>query len=126
MKLTDTNVFIDFWKNQDEASRKVFESCEIAVCGVIYTELLTGCRSQEQKQKILSVLSGCKYFSFTKDDWTGFADFLKKLKDEGVSVPFQDGVIAWLAIKNNCEVWSRDKHFVVMKAVFPELKVFSV
>jgi len=126
MKLVDTNIFIDYWKYQDEKSKKIFESNDIAVCGIVYTELLTGCRTENKKIEMINSLSSCKYLKFTKKDWIRFADFLKKLKLSGVTVPFQDGIIAWLAIKNNCEVWTKDNHFTVMKAVFPELQLFSV
>ena len=46
--------------------------------------------------------------------------------NNGLAVPFQDAIIAYLAIKYNCEVWTNDKHFKLMQVVLPELKLFSV
>ena len=45
--------------------------------------------------------------------------------DNGLVVPFQDAMVAYLAIKNNCEVWTNDKHFKLMQVVLPELKLFN-
>ena len=48
MILVDTNVIIDFWDKPTEEVKKVFEENEIAVCGVVKTELLRGSSSEEQ------------------------------------------------------------------------------
>ena len=44
-----------------------------------------------------------------------------KLKKSGVTVPFQDGIISYLAIKHNCKVWTKDCHFKVIQSVIPIL-----
>ena len=40
MILVDSNVFIEFWKNPLDNQKKVFLYNEIAICGVIKSELL--------------------------------------------------------------------------------------
>jgi predicted nucleic acid-binding protein len=39
-------------------------------------------------------------------------------------VPFQDGIIAYLAIKNDCQIWTLDNHFKLIKTVVPSLKLY--
>ncbi|WP_296690592.1 hypothetical protein [Treponema sp. UBA6852] len=41
-----------------------------------------------------------------------------------LAVPFQDAMIAYLAIKHDCEVWTNDKHFRLMQVVLPSLILF--
>ena len=35
-------------------------------------------------------------------------------------------MIAFLAIKYDCEVWTNDKHFKLMQKVLPELKLLLI
>ena len=39
------------------------------------------------------------------------------LRKNGLSVPFQDAVLAYLAIKHNCKILTKDKHFSMMKII---------
>jgi predicted nucleic acid-binding protein len=43
----------------------------------------------------------------------------------GITVPFADATIASVAIANNVELWTRDRHFANMQAVVPALKLFQ-
>lgn len=43
--------------------------------------------------------------------------FICNLKKNGLSVPFQDAVLAYLAVKNNCKILTKDKHFSMMKII---------
>ncbi len=110
MILVDTNVIIDFWNKPNDESAKIFENNEIATCGVIKTELLRGSNSEEQ---------------FSQKDWISLSKQFIALKQNGLAVPFQDAMIAYLAIKHNCELWTNDKHFKLMQVVLPELKLFN-
>ena len=115
MILVDTNVIIDFWDKPTEKIKKIFEENELAICGVIKTELLRGCNA----------LNSLRYLPFTESDWLLLAKQFITLKQNGLVVPFQDAMIAYLAIKNNCEIWTNDKHFKLMQVVLPKLKLFS-
>jgi len=42
-----------------------------------------------------------------------------------VTIPFQDAMIATLAIKFNLEVWTLDKHFTKISQVLQELIIFK-
>ena len=126
MILADTNVIIDFWDNPNDEYARIFEDNEIATCGVIKTELLRGSNSEKQFSQIEEALNDFTYFSFSEKDWISLARQFITLKKNGLVVPFQDAMIAYIAIKNNCEVWTNDKHFKLMQIVFPELKLFTL
>lgn len=125
MILADTNVIIDFWDNPNDEYARIFEDNEIATCGVIKTELLRGSNSKKQFSQIEEALNDFTYFSFSEKDWISLSKVFITLKKNGLAVPFQDAMIAYLAIKHDCEVWTNDKHFKLMQVVLPSLRLFS-
>ncbi len=125
MILVDTNVIIDFWNKPNDESAKIFENNEIATCGVIKTELLRGSNSEEQFSQMEEALNDFIYLPFSEKDWILLSKQFITLKQNGLAVPFQDAMIAYLAIKHNCELWTNDKHFKLMQVVLPELKLFN-
>ena len=126
MILVDTNIIIDFWDKPTEEAKNVFEENDVAICGVIKTELLRGSNSEKQFSQMEEALNDFTYLSFSEKDWISLAKQFITLKQNGLVVPFQDAMIAYLAIKNNCKVWTNDKHFKLMQVVLPELKLFSL
>ena len=124
MILADTNVIIDFWDNPNDEYARIFEDNEIATCGVITTELLRGSNSEKQFSQIEEALNDFTYFSFSEKDWISLSKLFITLKKNGLAVPFQDAMIAYLAIKHDCEVWTNDKHFKLMQVVLPSLRLF--
>ena len=126
MILVDTNVIIDFWDKPTEEVKNILEENDIAICGVIKTELLRGSNSEKQFSQIEEALNDFTYLSFSEKDWISLARQFITLKKNGLVVPFQDAMIAYIAIKNNCEVLTNDKHFKLMQIVFPELKLFTL
>ena len=126
MILVDTNVIIDFWDKPTEEVKNILEENDIAICGIIKTELLRGSNSEKQFSQMEEALNDFTYLSFSEKDWISLARQFITLKKNGLVVPFQDAMIAYIAIKNNCEVWTNDKHFKLMQIVFPELKLFTL
>lgn len=126
MILVDTNIIIDFWDKPTDEVKNVLEENDIAICGVIKTELLRGSNSENQFSQMEEALNDFTYLSFSEKDWIYLAKQFLTLKKNGLVVPFQDAMIAYLAIKNKCEIWTNDKHFKLMQVVFPELKLFSI
>ena len=121
--LVDTNILIDYLKNPTDNATKIFEQNEIATCGVIVTELLRGSKSPKESEKLKTALECFEYLDFEKADWIEIAELFIKLKKSGVTVPFQDGIISYLAIKHNCKVWTKDCHFKVIQSVIPVLEL---
>ena len=121
--LVDTNILIDYLKNPTEDATKIFEQNEIATCGVVVTELLRGSKSPKETQKLKAALECFEYLDFEKSDWIEIAELFIKLKKSGVTVPFQDGIISYLAIKHNCKVCTKDCHFKAIQAVIPILEL---
>ena len=121
--LVDTNIFIDYFKKPDAETTAIFEQNEIATCGVVVTELLRGSKTPKETQKLKAALECFDYLDFEKSDWIEIAELFIKLKRSGVTVPFQDGIISYLAIKHNCKVWTKDAHFKLIQSVIPVLEL---
>lgn len=126
MILVDTNVFIDYWNNPIQSWTNVFQKNEIAVCGVIKTELLRGCHSKKEFEKIQNALDCFEYLSFDEKDWIEVSKIFIELKRCGLSVPFQDGIIAYIAKKYKCKIWTNDSHFKLIKNIIPEINLLRV
>lgn len=124
MILVDSNVFIEFWKNPLDNQKKVFLYNEIAICGVIKSELLRGTSSEKQFREVFNALDCFNYLFFEESDWSELAKLFVDLRKNRISIPFQDGMIAYLAIKNNCKLWTNDKHFKLIQIVKPELQIY--
>ena len=124
MILVDTNILIDFWKNPTKEKESIFQENEIATCGVIFTEILRGSKNPKESEKLKTALECFEYLAFEKQDWLEVASLFAKLKKSGLTIPFQDGIIAYLAIKNDCHLWTLDNHFKLIKTVVPMLKLF--
>ena len=125
MILVDTNILIDFLKNPTKEKEVIFQENEIATCGVIFTELLRGSKNPKESEKLKTVLECFEYLSFEKQDWLEISSFFAKLKKNGLTIPFQDGIIAYLAIKNDCQLWTLDNHFKLIQTLVPVLKLFD-
>ena len=124
MILADTNVIIDFWNNPTEEAKNIFETEEVAICGVIKSELLRGSASEKQFSQMELALSDFEYLPFEESDWNLLARLFVALKKNGLAVPFQDAMIAYLAMKNDVAVWTNDKHFKLMQIALPALKLY--
>ncbi len=125
MILVDSNILIDFWKHPSVMQSKIFHENEVAVCGVVESEILRGSQSEKQYTEIQNALLSFNYLVFEENNWLDLARMFITLRKNGIKIPFQDGMIACLAIKNDIPVWTDDKHFTLIQSVIPELKLFN-
>lgn len=126
MVLADTNIFIDFWNNPTNELIECFERENIVICGVVRAELLHGAISDTDFKDIMNLLDVFDEKSFDADDWQLLGSNLYKLRRKGLTVPFSDAIIATLAIKYDIPVWTGDKHFVLIKNVLTDLRLFKL
>jgi len=125
MILVDTSIIVEYWKNPKREYTDVFITQDIAICGIVQAELIYGARSNKEVEKIISALECFNFIDIDKEDWNGIGKCLHKLRIKGVKIPFQDAIIAFLAVKNNIPLWTRDKHFELIRDVIKELKVYK-
>ena len=123
MILADSCVIIDYLRNPTPEAKKIFSRNEIAICGVVKAEVLRGVPSSSQFLKLDKALECFDNITFEEEYWVDLAQMLNNLKSQGVAVPFQDAMIALLAIKTGALLWTADKHFQMIKSVFSSLSL---
>lgn len=125
MIIVDTNILIDFFNNPTSELAAVFLYNNVATCGVVHAELLHGSKDERNSADIQAMLSGLGYVELTKSDWTQVGLLLARLRGCGLSVPIADAIIAYLALREDAEIWTNDRHFTLMKVVLPGMKLFE-
>ena len=125
MILIDTSIIIGFLRHPDEKTAQIFATENIAICGVVKAELLHGAHSLEDCKRILSALSDFPCLDMQPSDWEFLGRNLYRLRSHGLTLPFQDAVIATLAIVHQASIWTNDKHFSRIKSLLPELQIYN-
>lgn len=123
--LADTSVFVQFLRTGDDAARMIFQSEEIYVCGVIKAELIRGARSEKEARYLEKLLDSFPGVEMENPDWSLAGRGMYQLRMGGLTLPFQDALIAYLAIKNDLCVWTLDKHFEKIREILPQLKLYE-
>ena len=125
MILVDTNIIVDLWKNETDIAAEVFNKESVCICGVVKSELMHGAYSEKNLEEISEKLGYIREVDISGDEWDEFGRFLYKLRINGLTLPYADALIAFIAIKNNLSVMTRDKHFKLIQVVDPRLKLYS-
>ena len=125
MILVDTSVILEFWKNPTPRVRAIFEREEALVCGVTRAELCHGARSESDLARIEKAVDGFRQIETALPTWSLLGRNLYKLRRGGITVPFQDALIATVAIEHRLDLWTYDRHFPVMAEVLADLRLFD-
>ena len=125
MILVDTSVLIDALRKADSKLQQLFIMHGAAICGVIRAEILYGARDSAHYGKLVSALASFPQVPIPEAYWDFIGRNLYLLRTSGVTVPYQDVVIATVAIQNDLELWTRDGQFLLIRNVLPGLKLFQ-
>ncbi|MFL5342286.1 MAG: PIN domain-containing protein [Gemmataceae bacterium] len=125
MILIDTSVVIDYLRSGDPRLLALFQVHDAAICGVTRAEVLWGTRSTAHQQDLLDTLDSFIQVLIPESLWDAVGGNLAALRSRGVTVPFQDVVIATVAVANDIELWTRDNQFRLIQGVLPQLRLFQ-
>src|SRR5262245_13850190 len=125
MILVDTNILVTVLRTGDPKVTGLLQSHGAAACGIVRAELLHGVRTPAERQQAIALLGTLAHVPIPDSLWDQVGDNLAALRAVGVVVPFPDVVLVTLAIDSGVELWTRDKHFVLMQPVLPALKLFQ-
>lgn len=126
MILADTNILIDYFRRQNEELVNNIDSLEIGICGIVKTELLHGARTDDEADNMLKTFASFELITVDEYDWEFSGLMLQNFRQEGYSIPVTDVLIAYLGIKYDIPVWTKDHHFKLIQAVYPELKLYEM
>ncbi len=115
MVIADTSVWISFFNRPDSPEKAaldlLIDADEVALVGVVLTELLQGCRTPPERNSLVDALLALPYYEVTQSSWVQTGDLSARLLRRGVTLPLSDLIIAALAIERDCRVYSLDGHF---------------
>lgn len=118
MVLIDSSAWIEAIRRSGSLEVKVaveglLEAYEATLCPPVCLEVLGGARPLERAplQAYFDVLP---HLSMPPNIWSNAIKLSWRLRDDGMTVPWNDLLIATIAIQNGCRVYAADKHFEVM------------
>lgn len=125
MILTDSNILIDYFRSRNSELAQKIDRLPIAVCGVVKTEVLHGAKTDDETDAMLQAFQTFESLFIEEYDWEFIGIIMQTLRKNGISVPMADAIIAYIAMKYDLPLWTRDEHFKFIKAVYPELKLYQ-
>ena len=125
MILVDTNVLINYWNNPKELLKLNISKDKHSICGIVKTELLHGARTDDEADNMIKTFTSFELITIDEYDWEFAGLMLQTFRSQGISIPVTDALIAYIGIKYDIPVWTNDKHFKYMQAIYPELKLYE-
>jgi predicted nucleic acid-binding protein len=121
MVLVDSSVWIEAARRTGDLAVKVgleglLEEYEAAICPPVRLEVLGGAR-QEDRPRLNRALGILPSVPFTGSTWDNAVKHAWSLRDQGVVVPWNDLLIATLALERECRLYAKDRHFETMQPI---------
>ncbi|MCC7351720.1 MAG: PIN domain-containing protein [Phycisphaerales bacterium] len=125
MILVDTSVLVSYLRSASPAIREVFASTDCGICGVTRAEILHGARTPEDAKSLCDAMDVFNQVPLLQSTWDHLGNHLAALRIKGLPMPFQDVLLATIAIDNDFMLWSYDAHFRTIQDVLSNLKLFD-
>lgn len=121
MVLVDTSIWIEASRREGDLGCKIaleslLEEYEVLWCSVVKLEYLGGARKEDRK-KLGLWLECIPYRMISEKHWKLAVTYAWKLRDLGHTIPWNDILIASLAIDLDLRVYAKDHHFEIMHTV---------
>ena len=118
MILVDTSVWIDFFAGRDlphvaALEQFVLENEDLALCGIILTEILQGIADDKTHRRVHSDISPLIMLPMPETVFLRAADIYRKLRKAGITIrKSNDCIIAATALEHRCRLLHNDKDFL--------------
>jgi predicted nucleic acid-binding protein len=118
MVIVDTSAWIEFFRRDGTpeaklAMRGLLDKYEATLCGPVEMEFLGGALPAE-KSRLQSWFNIIPYVRNDQKIWRQAADTFSRLRQNGLTVPWNDALIATIALGQDCRVYAIDRHFTAM------------
>ena len=118
MVIIDTSAWIDFFRRDGKievklAVKGLLDAFEGALCGPVEMEFLGGARPSEM-EAIRSWFNIIPYLTNDQKIWRKFASNFSAMRSKGFTLPWNDLLIATLALEKDVAVYANDEHFETM------------
>ena len=118
MVLVDSSVWIEGFRRDGDLAIKValeglLDAYEATWCGPVKLEVLGGAR-REERGKLDFFFESVPYRAMTDAAWDEAKRLAWRMRDRGHTLPWNDVLIASLAITWNIRVYAKDAHFEML------------
>ena len=119
MVLVDSSVWMEAARRNGRLECKIglealIEEAEALICGPIRMDVLAGARP-EDRPMMATGFESIPYQAMSDEDWGLSTLCAGKLADHGYFPPFRDVLIASLALKWDCRIYTLDPVFEMMQ-----------
>ena len=131
MYLVDTSVWIDYFREKDNSSVRLFQSIldnhiPFGITGIIYQEILQGAKNEFEFEQLTNYLSTQRFF-FPKNLTHAYHEAARlffNARRKGITLrSTNDCLIAQIAIEHQLTLLHNDKDFKEMAKIAPRLKL---
>jgi predicted nucleic acid-binding protein len=128
--LVDTSVWIDFFAGRDlphvaTLERLILENEDLALCGIILTEILQGIADDTTHRRVRRYLGPLIMLPMPEAVFVRAANIYRKLRKQGVTIrKTNDCIIAATVLEHHCYLLHNDKDFVRIAKHYP-LKIIK-
>jgi predicted nucleic acid-binding protein len=113
--LIDTCIRVSFFNRPQSAIRQAVDALiytnRAAVIGPILAEVLCGFRRDTQADWVASFFEALQFPQLEWEDWRTAARLHRRLAQAGSRLPLTDLVLAAVALRLDCLVFTSDPHF---------------
>jgi predicted nucleic acid-binding protein len=118
MVIIDTSAWIDFFRRDGNlivklAVKGLLDAFEGVLCGPVEMEFLGGARPSEMKN-IQGWFNIIPYLTNDQKIWRKVASNFSSMRAKGFTLPWNDLLIATIALEKEVAVYANDKHFELM------------
>ena len=125
MILVDTSVWIDFFAGRDlphvvTLEQLILGNEDLALCGIILTEILQGISDDTTYRRVRSYLSPLIMLPMPTAVFVSAANIFRNLRKQGITIrKTNDCIIAATALEHHCQLLHNDKDFIPVTKHFP-------
>ncbi len=123
MILVDSSIWIESFRRDGDlvtklAIQEILNNDKALLCGPVSLEVLGAARKTERK-RLEMLFSDLPYYRSTGALWRDAIDLSWKIRDHGLSLPWNDILIANIAMETQSWIYSRDEHFKTLSTFLP-------
>lgn len=117
MALLDTNAYTALISGDDALLRALNDAQAVLIPSIVVGELEYGFRYGNRyavnRRQLEAFLSQpfVSFLTVTRDTTRHYGRIMSDLRAKGTKIPTNDAWIAALALENNADLWTQDKHF---------------
>ncbi len=121
MVLVDSSAWIEGLRRRGNLEVKLalealLDAYAIILCSPVRLEVLGGARTSD-RNRLSYYFSIIPYRACEADDWERAVALAWQLRDQGITVPWMDVLIAAIALHDGTRVYAVDEHFMAISKV---------